>query len=253
LRPAWQNRFYRRLERAYLKSVDGFIFNSRTTQATVEALAGPGRPAVVAYPAADHLVPRIDKNEIVRRAREPGPVRLLFVGNLIPRKGLHTLLSALSRLPEKVFSLEVIGSLSVDKGYVAAVRRQIAKLGLELSVRLHGALDGAALKEEYRHAQVLALPSSYEGFGLVFLESMGFGLPVVATTAGATGEIVDDGQTGFLIHPEDPEALADRLSQFLADRELLVRMSLAARQRYRLFPTWEKTGEKIRYYLRTMT
>src|SRR5574341_2677181 len=53
LRPAWQNRFYRWVERLYLRSADGFVFNSRNTQAAVQALAGAGRPAVVAYPAAD--------------------------------------------------------------------------------------------------------------------------------------------------------------------------------------------------------
>jgi glycosyltransferase involved in cell wall biosynthesis len=252
LRPAWQNRFYRRIEFAYLKSVDGFIFNSRTTQATVEALAGFGRPAVIAYPAADHLAPRIDKDEMIQRARRPGPVSLLFIGNLIRRKGLHTVLAALSRLPEKAFTLEVVGGLNMDKGYTAAVRRQIANLSLEPVVHLHGALDGAALKEHYRHAQVFVLPSSYEGFGLVYLEGLGFGLPGIATTAGAAGEIISDGETGFLIPPEEPEVLADRLRQLADDRELLVRMSLAARQRYKLFPTWEKTAEKIRYFLRTL-
>jgi glycosyltransferase involved in cell wall biosynthesis len=252
LRPVWQNRFYRRVEFAYLNSVDGFIFNSRTTQATVEAMVGPGRPAVVAYPAADHLVPKIDKDEIFQRVLNSGPITLLFVGNLIRRKGLHTVLTALSRLPKKAFTLEVVGGLDMDKGYTAAIRRQIAHLGLEQVVHLHGALDGAALKEQYRHAQVFVLPSSYEGFGLVYLESLGFGLPVIATTAGAAGEIISDGQTGFLIPPEDPEVLADRLRQLSADRELLLRMSLVAHQRYKLFPTWEKTAEKIRYYLRTL-
>jgi len=251
LRPAWQNRFYRWIEHAYLESADGFIFNSRNTQATVQALAGPGRPAVVAYPAADHIVPKIDEDEIVRRAHRPGPVHLLFVGNVIRRKGLRTVLAALSRLPGDAFTLEVVGSLSVDGGYAAAIRRQIAELSLEASVHLHGALGEAELTLQFRRAQVFVLPSSYEGFGIVYLEGMGFGLPCIATTAGAASEIIDDGQTGFLISPENPQALAACLGRLAADRKLLRRMSLAARRRYNLHPTWEQTAAKIRDYLLT--
>jgi glycosyltransferase involved in cell wall biosynthesis len=217
----------------------------------VEALVGSGHPAVVAYPAADHLTPKIDEDEIVRRARRPGPVNLLFVGNLIRRKGLHTLLVALSRLPKEAFTLDVGGSLDMDGRYTAAIRRQIADLGLEPFVHLHGALDDAELVEQFRRAQVLVLPSSYEGFGIVYLEGMGFGLPCIATTAGAAGEIISNGQTGFLIPPEDPGALAACLGRLAADRELLVRMSLAARQRYREHPTWEQAAGVIRSFLQT--
>ena len=249
LRPTWQNRFYCWVECLYLRSADGFVFNSRTTQTAVEALAGPGRPVVVAYPAADHIDPRIDADEIARRARQSGPIHLLFVGNLIRRKGLHTVLAALSRLPEDAFTLDVVGSTHMDASYAAAIRRQIAELRLESTVHLHGALGEAELRAVFRRAQVLALPSSYEGFGIVYLEGMGFGLPAIATMAGAAGEIIDDGQTGFLIPPEDPLALAACLARLAADRELLMRMSLAARQRYDLHPTWEQTADKIRDYL----
>jgi glycosyltransferase involved in cell wall biosynthesis len=240
------------VERLYLGGVDGFVFNSRTTQAEVQAQAGSGRPAVVAYPAADHLAPQIGEDEIAQRARRPGPVNLLFVGNLIRRKGLHTILAALSKLPENTFILEVIGSMDVDVGYTAAIRRQVVGLGLEPAVRLHGVLDDAELRALFRRAHALVLPSSYEGFGIVYLEGMGFGLPSIATTAGAAGEIIDDGQTGFLIPPEDPQVLAACLRRLAADRELLARMSLGARRRYDLHPTWEQSVTKIRDYLLTL-
>ncbi len=98
LRPAWQNTAYRQVERTYLASVDGFIFNSQTTRQAVEALAGARRPALVAYPAGDRLQPAIDAEVIAQRARQPGPLRLIFLGNLTARKGLHTLLQALTSL-----------------------------------------------------------------------------------------------------------------------------------------------------------
>jgi len=252
LRPAWQNRLYAWVERSYLKSVDAFVFNSRTTQSRVERLAGKGRPAVVAYPAANHLNPHIERAEIIRRAHQPGPLSLLFVGNLIPRKGLHTVLEALSLLPRGAFTVDVAGSLSSDPPYVDAIRRQIESLGLGSTVRLHGALGEEQLVDFYRRAQALVLPSSYEGFGIAYLEGMGFGLPCIGTTAGAAGEVIDEGQTGLLIPPGDSAWLARHLRRLAEERTLLESMSLAARQRYLSHPTWEQTAGKTRSFLQAL-
>jgi glycosyltransferase involved in cell wall biosynthesis len=252
LRPAWQNRLYAILERAYLRSVGGFIFNSRTTQAAVRTLSGEERPGVVAYPAADHLEVEIADDEIVRRARQSGPLRLVFVGNLIPRKGLHTLLSALARMPADSVTLDVCGSLEVDKVYAAALCRLVASLKLDASVRLHGALDYAGLVGALRSAQALVVPSSYEGFGIVYLEAMSLGLPCIGTTAGAAGEIIIDGENGFLVPPEDTRALAACLQRLAQETGLRERMSLRARQRFLEHPTWKQMGEEIRFFLTKM-
>ncbi|HSQ38585.1 MAG TPA: glycosyltransferase family 4 protein, partial [Anaerolineales bacterium] len=91
--------------------------------------------------------------------------------------------------------------------------------------------------------------SSYEGFGIVYLEGMGFGLPAIGTTAGAAGEIIRDSETGYLIAPNDSAALASRLAGLSADRGLLTRLSLNALQRYRIQPTWEQTAKNIRGFL----
>jgi glycosyltransferase involved in cell wall biosynthesis len=249
LRPGWQNRLYAVVERAYLHSVDGFVYNSQTTRAAVEVLAGTGHPGVVAYPAADHLGVRTSEEEIARGARQPGALRLIFVGNLIPRKGVHTLLAALARLPEGSVHLDICGSLDADAVYAAAIRRQIAALGLQAAVRLHGEVDAPALGDLLRSAQLLVAPSTYEGFGIVYLEAMSFGLPCIGTTVGAASEVIDDGETGFLVPPGDPEALADRLHQLAVDADLRERMALAARRRYLSHPTWERTGAEIRQFL----
>ncbi|MEK6574435.1 MAG: glycosyltransferase, partial [Chloroflexota bacterium] len=128
-RPAWKNTLYRFVERQYLSSVDGFIFNSRTTKDAVERLAGDHRPSIVAYPAGDHFSPPLEPGRIRERATRPGPLRLLFVGNIIPRKGLHTLLDALAQIRDG-WELNVVGSAEVDRGYVTEVQRRIANLGL---------------------------------------------------------------------------------------------------------------------------
>ena len=100
--PRWLLPLYRAVERCYLRTLDGFVFNSQTTRQAAAALRGERTPfsSVIAYPAADHLpVPDEDTAQQLIRARqgETGPLRVLFVGNLIARKGLHHLIAALSR------------------------------------------------------------------------------------------------------------------------------------------------------------
>jgi glycosyltransferase involved in cell wall biosynthesis len=251
-RPAWQNRSYRWIERSYLSSVDGFIFNSQTTRQAVESLIETKKPCVVAFPAGDRLSPKISDEEIARRVGQPGPLHLLFLGNLIPRKGLHTLLEALSMLPQESWRLSVAGRLDVDLAYVHSINRQVARLGLSDQVIFLGALDDDALGDQLRLNQVLALPSSYEGFGIAYLEGMGFGLPAIATSGGAAGEIITDGGDGLLVKPGDIRALRDRLQELAQDRQRLLKLSLAARKRYEAHPGWEDTGRSIRKFLETI-
>jgi len=93
------------------------------------------------------------------------------------------------------------------------------------------------------------VPSSYEGFGIVYLEGMGLGLPAIGTTAGAAGEIIEPGQTGYLIAPDDSRALAEHLQSLAEDRGLLTRLSLNARERYLRQPSWAETANHIRKFL----
>ena len=84
------------------------------------------------------------------------------------------------------------------------------------------------------------MPSSYEGFGIVYLEGMQFGLPAIAGTAGAAKEIITHGHNGFLVPPGNPEALAHHIELLIRDRELLLKMSLAAHQSRRGPPHLER-------------
>jgi glycosyltransferase involved in cell wall biosynthesis len=119
-------------------------------------------------------------------------------------------------------------------------------------VTFHSSLDREPLIEKLKQAHVLVVPSSYEGYGIVYLEGMCFGLPAIGTTAGAAGEIISDGVNGFLIEPENAEALAGKLRVLNEDRELLIRMSLAARERYLLQPKWAETAGRVREFLHSL-
>jgi glycosyltransferase involved in cell wall biosynthesis len=289
LRPAWQNAFYRFIERRYLQSVDGFIFNSQTTRGVVTDLIGDKQLGIVAYPPTDRFGAALPEAFIRARAAEPGPLRIVFLGNVIPRKGLHVLLEAIRRHPS-AFWLDVIGSLKTDPAYARKMKSLAARNGGTVNrtypspnedaadtpasgdeqgvsqipygynaanrkskiIHFHGPLDNLLLAEKLKAAQVLVVPSSYEGFGIVYLEGMGFGLPAIGTTAGAAGEIIRDGETGFLIAPQDAETLAARLQALAEDRGLLTRLSIQAAQRYREQPTWQQTSGEIRSFLEGM-
>jgi glycosyltransferase involved in cell wall biosynthesis len=132
------------------------------------------------------------------------------------------------------------------------IRELIARAGLASFVFLHGPLDRQPLVDRLRRAHVLAVPSSYEGFGIVYLEGMCFGLPAIGTTAGAAGEVIQHGQTGYTIAPDDVDALAAHLTSLAKDRDLLIRLSLNARERYLRQPSWAETARRIRQFLQAM-
>jgi len=247
LRPQWQNDFYRIIEKKYLQSVDGFIFNSKTTESVVTRLIENSKPSAIAYPPTDRFGEVITESEILERAKG-NELRILFLGNVIYRKGLHTLLKAISDQRLAV-SVDVVGGLTSEPRYVDEMERYILTHGLSSVVKFHGTLDNGPLIEMYKQAHVMVVPSSYEGFGIVYLEGMGFGLPAIGTKAGAASEIITHGEDGYLIEPDDVDALANHLSELVVNRDLLVKLSLNAMKRYQRQPKWDETAKNIRDFL----
>lgn len=248
---------YRAVERRYLASVDGFICNSHTTRAAVRSLLGQGAGNVaddswvVAYPAADHLEPPAAEDVqrlIEKRRHRTGLNELLFVGNLIPRKGAHHLLAALTRISHPYWRLHIVGRADMDPAYSARLHAHIRRNGLGERVRFHGQVSDAALRDLLGRVHLLAVPS-YEGFGIVYLEAMAFGLPVIASTAGAAREIVTPGVNGFTVDPSDRPAFVQTLRGCLESSEALAAMGAAAREVYERHPTWADTGARIRDFL----
>ena len=259
LRPKWQNDFYRMVERKYLQSVDGFIFNSETTKGVVNGLIGNSVPEVVAFPPTDRFGEAISEEEIIERGKLAlsdangategrKEFNILFLGNVIERKGLHTLLQAI-RLSTFDFRLEIVGSLTTDPIYAKQMQDFATAHNLTSRITFHSSLNNQPLIDKLRNAHVLVVPSSYEGFGIVYLEGMGFGLPAIGTTLGAACEVIEDGRTGFLIQPGDAQGLAEKLQLLSERRDILLEMSLAARSRYQRQPRWDQTASRIREFL----
>jgi glycosyltransferase involved in cell wall biosynthesis len=208
------------------------------------------KPSVVAFPPTDRFGEAISEEEIKTRT-EKKPLHILFLGNVMERKGLHTLLQALTILHPSSFILDIVGSLTTDPTYAKQMQDFVMVNGLSSIVHFHGSLNNQPLIEKLKAAHVLVVPSSYEGFGIVYLEGMGFGLPAIGTTLGAASEVIEDGVTGFLIQPGDSHSLATKLQGMNERRELLLRMSIAARSRYQRQPTWNQTASEIRDFLQS--
>jgi glycosyltransferase involved in cell wall biosynthesis len=250
LRSAWQNTLLRIVEEKYLRTVDGFIFNSNTTRNTVHELIGDSQPFVTATPGGDRFG-SLNADKVIARALEPGPLRLLFLANVIPLKGLHILLEALAYLPTDACVLDVIGSLDVDSEYAHKMQYRAALL--PQPVIFHKILDHQALAEKLEYAQVMVLPSFYEGFGIAFLEAMAFGQPAIGAKSGAIPQLISDGENGYLIPPGDATTLAERIHALANDRGLLGRLSAGALKCFHAQPTWRHSAEAVRLFLLRMS
>ncbi|MBF8288179.1 MAG: glycosyl transferase, group 1, partial [Candidatus Rokubacteria bacterium] len=159
--------------------------------------------------------------------RPRGGPTILCVARMYPRKRVGDLLAAAALLRSRIPGARV---RIVGKGpkWADAVRVH-ATLGLGETVTLLGDVSRDRLAEEYVSADIFCLPSVQESFGIVFLEAMAAGLPVVACRAAAIPEVVEDGVTGLLVPPRDPAGLARALEALAVDPERARAMGAAGR------------------------
>ncbi|SFR33019.1 glycosyltransferase family 4 protein [Halogeometricum limi] len=235
------------LERRFLARCDAAVCTSHATASSVETRA-PTLPTHVAPPADTQFDPAVTRAFVSERARED-PFRVAFVGNLVPRKEVLTLLDALAGLDDSTPWRATLVGPHPDDVYRRRVERRIRRRGLGESVRLAGELPTEEVAAALRESHVFAMPSSHEGFGIAYLEAMGFGLPVVAAASGGASDLVD-AETGVLVAPGDADAVRDALDGFASDRTALEAAGHAALARYRAHPSWAETTRECRAFLR---
>jgi len=169
-------------------------------------------------------------------ATPPSRARLVSVGRLVRKKGFDVLLEAVALLRDRGLDLEVVIA-GEDGNEVNAVRRLVSTLGLEASVTFLGPLSQAELLREYRRSSLFALAcrvgedGDRDGIPNVLVEAMAAGLPVVSTTISGIPELITDEETGLLVPPEDPQALADAIDRLTTDVDLRQRLAVAAQKR----------------------
>lgn len=109
-------------------------------------------------------------------------------------------------------------------------------------------MPNTELKEKYKEADIFILPSTIEGFGMVFLEAMNYGLPVIGSNVGGIPEIIDDGKNGFLVDPENPKEIAEKIRIIFEDEALRNKISENAYKRVGDFPLSKMVDETIKVY-----
>jgi len=242
------------------------VRESAAIVAASEIERGELRELYGADPAKVHVIPcgvdptlfrpmrQADARE--RLGRDQCERIVLFVGRIEQIKGIDVLLRALGRLfvrhPDlrsDVCLLVVGGALdpqddAPETEKIQELRRLVHEHRMEANVNFVGSLDQETLALYYAAADVCAVPSLTESFGLVALEAMACGTPVVGTRVGGLQTLIEHGESGLLVPPGDDEALAEAIAQVLTDHRLRTHLAHGARDRAEHY-TWQSVGEKI--------
>jgi glycosyltransferase involved in cell wall biosynthesis len=229
-----------RWERASARRADLVVAPSRYAAETAARLYGLVTVPTVVPEPVDVAGWRARLAAAPRAANRPPTV--LTVARMYPRKRIRDLLDAARLLAPRIPDLRV---RIVGKGpEYGALVAQHARSGLGEGVRFLGDVSARQLAVEYVNADVFALPSVQEAFGLVFAEAMAAGLPVVACRAAAVPEIVEDGTTGILVSPRRPDELAGAIARLIDDRHRRCALGQAGMTRVerfdvaRIAPAW---------------
>lgn len=176
---------------------------------------------------------------------------LLFVGRIEPLKGIDTLIQAIAIMRKMgVFvCLLVIGgepnpSVETENAEMVRLKEMCEQAGLSDLVTFLGKRSQDTLPYYYSAVEAVVVPSHYESFGMVALEAMACGAPVVASQVGGLAYLVKDGETGFTVPVDDPQALAERLALLINDQSLRERLGRQAEQAAREY-AWENIVDRI--------
>ena len=203
----------------------------------------------------DTYHPGADGDPVRRRAGLAGRPVVVCVSRLVPRKGQDTLIRALPQIRRRVPDAAL---LIVSGGpYRSTLERLARDCGVERDVVFTGSVPWAELPEHFAAGDVFAMPCrtrraglDVEGLGIVYLEASATGLPVVAGDSGGAPDAVRDGETGYVVPGRDVAAVADRVAELLADRDLARRMGEAGRAWVQQQWRWETQAERMTALLR---
>ena len=157
--------------------------------------------------------------------------KILFLGWITPRKNPHVLVEAADRLREEFPSIcfDLYGAVS-NRQYASELERKIRQRGVDNHIKIHGCLSQTGVIEQISSASLLILPSLQENAPMVIAEAMAAGVPVIASRRCGIPDMIIDGETGFLIDPNDVGMITDRIAQLLNDDDLRTRMGERARE-----------------------
>jgi glycosyltransferase involved in cell wall biosynthesis len=200
--------------------------------------------------ATDYAVPA-DRITVACPGSDPAPaahgsrdgiVRLLCVGAVVPRKGFDVLIAAVATLTDLPWQLTIAGDRSRNPKVAAQLDGDIARFKLGSRIAVLGAVSPEHLAELYAGADLFALASRFEGYGMAYAEAVAHGLPVIGTTAGAIPDTVPAG-AGVLVAPDDTDAFALALRGAIENPDQRRRLATSARAAAGRLPTWQDSAK----------
>jgi D-inositol-3-phosphate glycosyltransferase len=235
-------------EREIATRADAIVVASDHEKHLLTALYGADPAKIASVPCGvdlDLFTPIEKETARHRLGLKEGERIILFVGRIEPLKGIDILIGAAAQLHEdENFRVLIVGGDAGALAQINELRAQADGLGVGHHISFVGAVDHAELPLYYNAADVCVVPSFYESFGLVAIESMACGTPVVASRVGGLASTILDGETGYLISWRCPEPFAERLELLLDNDELRASFGSAAREaveRYR----WGNVAEAV--------
>ena len=237
--------FYdRRLAGPTIAPAARVIVQTREEERLLRSLGLPLPPVEIVPPGYSPL-PAPPAGPVFRdHFQIPGPY-VLFVGRLASNKGLPDLVAAFAELAREDPRAQLV-LIGADGGQRASVEARVRGFGLADRVRLLGHVgDESLLAAAYREATVTVLPSEYEAFGLVLLESLAEGTPVIASRVGGIPEFIEDERSGLLVPPRDPAALAAALRRIWTDPALGRRLGRHGRTETVPRYTWDRAVDRL--------
>jgi D-inositol-3-phosphate glycosyltransferase len=241
------------MEQRLIQQADGIIATTYDERTQLIRSCGATANSVHVVPCGVDLslftpgtpgTPMVQSQQQARKklGLKPQQPVLLFVGRLDPFKGPAVLLRAAAMMQEEAQIVIVGGDLTGDSE-LETLRKLAAHLHISQRVHFLGARPQHELPLLYRAADVTVVPSYHESFGLVAVESLACGTPVVATRAGGLTTVVRHGETGYLV-PRCPGFFAERLDTLLQNPDLLERMRMAARPSI-LHYSWKSVADHV--------
>ncbi|MDY6902262.1 MAG: glycosyltransferase family 4 protein, partial [Cyanobacteriota bacterium] len=146
---------------------------------------------------------------------------------------------------EKSFTLHLVGNRKNNSAYYNQLQHTVEKLKLTESVVFHDGADQENIKNLYASADIFVLPSFKETFGIVFLEAMHYGLPIITTNVSAMPELIEEGKNGLLVPPADSQALAKAISKLIENPDLIKQMGESGRNKVANSYYWEQTCSRF--------
>ena len=234
-------------ETRVIRSVDRLIAATPAEESQLIELYGASTSKIRVIPPGVDLARFHSIDPAAAKARvgmPPDQANILFTGRIEPLKGVDTLLEAVALLQQRHPETMRNASLTIVGGEpwadtlddeMARLQEMRAELGLHELVTFAGAKNQEVLPDYYAASELVVMPSHYESFGMVALEAMAMGTPVIASEVGGLAHLVQDGETGFHVPPRDPAALAACLHNLLTRPALRQRLGQQAQtyaQRY---------------------